>query len=93
MRPQSVRFLLLSVCLLFGFTAAGAQAAPILYQHPTVDATQIVFSYAGNLWSVSREGGVAYRITAGSRQDTTPVFSPDGKLLAFTGNDNGNQDV
>ncbi len=93
MRNSLVRWWLLPACLLFGLTAAQAQAPPILFQHPTVNATQIVFSYAGSLWSVSRKGGVARRLTAGARQDSDPIFSPNGKLLAFTGYSHGNAEV
>ncbi len=93
MRNSFVRWLLLPVCLLAASIAALAQRPPILFQHPTVNRTTIVFSYAGGLWSVNRKGGVAQRLTAGTREDNWPVFSPDGKLLAFTRNDNGNLDV
>jgi tricorn protease len=93
MRCLSTRFLLFSVCLLLGFSSAQAQTPPILFQHPTVDANQIVFAYAGSLWSVSRDGGVAYRMTAGTQEASSPVFSPNGKLLAFTSDDRGYQEV
>lgn len=93
MRFLSTRFLILSACLLLGCTLARAQTSPILFQHPTVDASQIAFSYAGSLWSVSRRGGVAYRLTSGARHDTSPIFSPNGKLLAFTSSHRGNQSV
>jgi tricorn protease len=52
-----------------------------------------VFSYAGDLWSVPREGGEAKRLTAGPGVETDPVFSPDGSLIAFTGEYDGNVDV
>ncbi|HTV81083.1 MAG TPA: PDZ domain-containing protein [Acidobacteriaceae bacterium] len=93
MRCHLTRSLLFSFCLLLGFTVAHAQTPPIPYQHPTVDASQIVFAYADSLWSVSRQGGVAERLTSGTRQDSSPIFSPDGQLLAFTESDHGNQDV
>lgn len=93
MRFLSTRSFMLSVCFLLGFASAQAQTSPILFQHPTVDANQIVFSYAGSLWSVSRTGGTAYRLTSGPRQDTSPVFSPNGKLLAFTSTHGGDQEV
>jgi tricorn protease len=93
MRKTVVPWLILSACLLLGFGPLQAQAPPILFQHPTVNATRIVFAYAGSLWSVDRKGGVAQRLTAGTREDSRPVFSPDGSLLAFTGNNNGNLDV
>ncbi len=93
MRNLTIRLLELSLCLVLGISAARAATAPILFQHPTVNSTEIVFAYAGSLWSVNRRGGVAERLTAGARQDSRPVFSPNGKLLAFTGDDRGNLDV
>ncbi len=93
MRSLPTRLLLLSACLLSGVALAQARTPPILFQHPTVDANRIVFSYASSLWSVSRRGGVAYRLTSGARQDSSPIFSPNGKLLAFTSDHHGNQAV
>lgn len=76
-----------------GWAAAPAAAPPILFQHPTVDATEIVFAYGGSLWSVPRQGGEAVRLTAGNRVDSQPVISPDGRWIAFTGAEQGNLDV
>ncbi|HLM55183.1 MAG TPA: PDZ domain-containing protein [Pyrinomonadaceae bacterium] len=73
--------------------AALAQDRPLLVQKPTVSRTQIVFSYAGDLWWVPREGGDARRLTTGTGVETDPQFSPDGRLVAFTGEYDGNQDV
>ena len=66
---------------------------PLLLQHPTLSATQIAFVYAGDLWIVPREGGVATRLTSGAGAVSRPVFSPDGSEIAFTGDYNGNSDV
>src|SRR5262249_47780069 len=44
-------------------------------------------------WSVPREGGDARRLTAGSGAKDNPIFSPDGSLIAFTGEYDGNVDV
>ena len=68
-------------------------AEPLLLQKPTLSKTQIVFVYAGDLWSVSRDGGDAVRITSGAGSETDPAFSPDGTLIAFTGEYDGNVDV
>ena len=83
--------LLASVLLCAGALLAADQ--PLLLQKPTVNKTHIVFSYAGDLWSVSRDGGQAARLTAGPGIETDPVFSPDGSLIAFQGEYEGNQDV
>src|SRR5579884_734972 len=65
----------------------------LLLQKPTLSRTAIVFSYAGDLWSVPREGGQAVRLTAGTGVRTDPVFSPDGSWIAFSGEYDGNIDV
>ena len=54
---------------------------------------EIVFVFAGDLWSVPREGGDARRLTTGVGVESSPSFSPDGKLIAFTGQYDGNTDV
>mgnify|MGYP002382160860 CR=1 FL=1 len=64
-----------------------------LFQKPTVNRTHIVFSYAGDLWIVPREGGDAKRLTTGVGVETDPRFSPDGTQIAFTGEYDGNVDV
>jgi tricorn protease len=58
-----------------------------------MNKTQIVFSYAGDLWTVGREGGSAVRLTSGQGIESNPVFSPDGVTIAFTGEYDGNIDV
>ncbi|HET9533316.1 MAG TPA: PDZ domain-containing protein, partial [Blastocatellia bacterium] len=80
--------------LLFITTAvASAETGAALLQEPTLSRTQIVFAYAGDLWIVGREGGEAARLTTGTGVETHPVFSPDGSMIAFTGQYEGNIDV
>src|SRR5690349_5935054 len=85
------------VHLIFAFCAVAALAAaaeePLLLQKPTLNKTHIVFAYAGDLWSVPREGGDAVRLTSGAGDETDPAFSPDGTRIAFTGEYDGNVDV
>lgn len=57
------------------------------------DGKQVIFSYEGDLWKVAATGGVALRLTAMPGEETLAKVSPDGKWLAFTGNQFGNNDV
>jgi tricorn protease len=70
-----------------------AADGPYLFQKPALSRTQIVFSFAGDLWSVSRSGGEAIRLTSGLGVETDPKFSPDGSQIAFSGDYDGNRDV
>jgi tricorn protease len=81
------------VALALSAAAFGAPATLHLLQKPAMNKTEIVFSYAGDLWSVSRQGGVATRLTSGVGFETEAEFSPDGATLAFTGEYDGNVDV
>jgi len=67
--------------------------APLLLRFPSINRTQIVFNYAGDLWIVSREGGEARQLTSGVGVETAPHFSPDGSLIAFTGEYDGARNV
>ena len=66
---------------------------PLLLQSPTLSQTQIAFAYGGEIWIVSRNGGDARRLVTGSDRLGGPIFSPDGTLIAYTGNYHGNDDV
>src|SRR4026207_260741 len=83
----------LALCLLIASSPAAAEAATHLLHDPAMNRTQIVFSYSGDLWTVSRQGGVATRLTSGRGIESHPVFSPDGATIAFTGEYDGNLDV
>jgi len=75
-----------------GATAA-ADAKRHLFQTPALSRDLIAFGYAGDLWTVSRNGGRASRLTSGVGLESTPIFSPDGNTIAFTGEYDGNTDV
>ena len=79
--------------LLVSSVAAAQNPAPLLLQRPSLSKTQVAFSFAGDLWIVSREGGEARLLTSGPGMKTDPKFSPDGSLIAFSGDYDGNVDV
>jgi tricorn protease len=74
-------------------SARAVAAAPLLLREPTISRTQIAFVYAGYIWITGRHGGRARRLVTGYDQASGPYFSPNGALVAFTGNYDGNQDV
>jgi tricorn protease len=86
---------LLALVLLLCLGGAGiAQTdTSLILRNPTVSRDLIAFVFAGDLWVVGREGGDARRLTTGTGTETTPFFSPDGKLIAFTADYEGNTDV
>ena len=90
--PIACRLVLLLV--LAGTTSLLIAAdPPLVLRDPTMNRTTIVFSYAGDLWSVPREGGDARRLTTSPGIEGSPYFSPDGTQIAFTGEYDGNVDV
>lgn len=64
-----------------------------LLRFPAIHNEQIVFTCAGNLYTVSSQGGIARRLTNHDGFEMFPRFSPDGKQLAFTGQYDGNTEV
>lgn len=64
-----------------------------LLRFPATNGEQIVFTYAGNLFTVDVEGGVARQLTNHMGFEMFPRFSPDGTEIAFTGQYDGNTEV
>src|ERR1700723_2878869 len=93
---EEMRVLLLAFFAIFASLSplvVSAQPSHPLLQRPTFNGNLIVFSYAGDLWTVDRRGGHCSRLTTGTGIETDPVFSPDGTMIAFTGEYDGNTDV
>ena len=88
------RYILFAVlCLVAAISAAAQSNPPTLFRSPSISRTDIVFSYGGDLWIVPRSGGDARPLTSGIGEETNPYFSPDGTMVAFTGDYDGNTDV
>jgi tricorn protease len=74
-------------------TLAQTETAPRLMRFPDVHGSQIVFTYAGDLWISSLEGGPARQLTSSPGLESNAKFSPDGKHIAFTAQYEGASDV
>jgi len=89
---KSKTFLYLFALLLIG-TVATAQQESRLFNFPTIHNNNIAFSYAGDIYIVNSEGGIARKLTSHKGYEMFPKFSPDGKHIAFTGQYDGNTEV
>ena len=88
------RFSLLAAVVLLAVAAANGQnlrfaARPSL----SPDGETLYFSYLGDLYTVPAAGGRAMSLVAMPGQENHPLVSPDGRMLAFSSDINGNQDV
>lgn len=64
-----------------------------LLRFPHINGERIVFTYAGDLYQVGANGGVARKLTSHDGYEMFPRISPDGKHIAFTGQYDGNTEV
>lgn len=81
------------IIILSFFCSANAQISAKLMRYMDVSETQITFVYGGDIWIVSKEGGMAHQLTNSPGQEAYPRFSPDGSEIGFSASYNGNQDV
>jgi tricorn protease len=95
MRFRAPLALLLLLCSAVAF---GAAAGPDirdtrLLSEPAISAERIAFIYANDLWTCALDGGNVRRLTSDVGVESSPVFSPDGKWIAFSAQYEGNTDV
>ena len=64
-----------------------------LLRFPSTNGTDVVFTYAGDLYRAPLSGGEAQRLTSHVGYEIFPHYSPDGKSIAFTGQYDGNTEV
>jgi tricorn protease len=84
---------ILLILFLLIIKIAAAQDEARLLRFPAIHGNQIVFSYAGDLYTVPASGGTARKITSDIGYELFARFSPDGKNIAFTGQYDGNTEV
>lgn len=64
-----------------------------LMRYPDIAGDVVVFVYGGDIWKVSSTGGTAIKLTFNDGAELYPKISPNGKMIAFTGSYDGNNDV
>ena len=85
--------IMLWASLLFLFQGAMALEDARLMRYPHISGDQIVFVYAGDLWTVSADGGDARRLTSHNGLELFPKISPDGRWIAYSAEYNGTRQV
>lgn len=89
----SFRKLALAACLSLPAALSAQEALWLRYPSISPDGTSIVFGYQGNLYKVASTGGNATPLTVGESHSMMPIWSRDGKSIAFANNRHGNFDV
>jgi tricorn protease len=86
-----------SVLILFGFiysTSYGINTKDTrMMAQPAISNSHIAFIYAEDLWIANSDGSQPVRLTVDEGIESDPFFSPDGKLIAFSAQYDGNTDA
>lgn len=85
-----------NLSFLLTFLFLGSMHAQIngkLMQYPDVSDTHITFVYGDDVWIMPKSGGIANRLSSPEGAESFPRFSPDGNMIAYTANYQGNDDV
>ena len=90
--PAGIPGLALLALLSLAAPAAALEECRLLRQ-PDIQGDRIVFVYGGDLWSVTRAGGLAWRLSSHEGVESFPKLSPDGRTVAFTAEYDGNVDA
>jgi len=90
MRYKFLFTLAVSLCIV---TNVFSQNEMRLLRFPAIHGNQVVFSYAGDLYTVDKNGGMARKLTNDAGYEMFAKFSPDGKTLGFTAQYDGNTEI
>ena len=93
--PRTFRPVLAVLAFALFAPAAGAQDPIRMARTPDIspDGKLVAFSYLGDVWVVQAIGGTARQVTTNPAHDLGPVFSPDGRWIAFSSNRHGSYNV
>ncbi len=85
---------IVTIALIIGITASADNSAlGVLFPAISPDGRQVAFSYQGDIWVASLDGGLARRLTVSLAFDRSPCWSPDGLQLLFSSQRDGNFDL
>lgn len=87
------KFSVWALTLFFLSGAAWAISDARLLRFPDINGEQVVFVYAGDIWTVPAAGGDARRLTSHPGLELFPKISPDGRWIAFSAEYSGSRQV
>ncbi|MDE6268301.1 MAG: PDZ domain-containing protein [Muribaculaceae bacterium] len=75
--------------------SAAVESSPLWLRNTAVspDGSKVAFTYKGDIYTIPYSGGTATRITSDPAYDTAPIWSPDGKSIAFASDREGSLDI
>ena len=93
---KKISFLFSAMLFFLASTLSSLAIDPVdtrMLAQPTISSSHIAFVYAEDIWIANKDGSNPRRLTIDDGIESNPVFSPNGKTIAFNGEYDGNIDV
>ncbi|MBK7290856.1 MAG: PD40 domain-containing protein [Chitinophagaceae bacterium] len=93
---KKISFLFSAMLFFLASTLSSLAIDPVdtrMLAQPAISSSHIAFVYAEDIWIANKYGSNPRRLTIDEGAESNPVFSPDGKTIAFNGEYDGNIDV